>query len=60
MSVSPETTTPHTPSAARQCTVQKTGCGTRARQILGDVSGRFTEGLDTADLVDATALLAEL
>jgi class 3 adenylate cyclase/predicted ATPase len=31
-----------------------------ARQILGDVSGRFTEGLDTADLVDATALLAEL
>ena len=31
-----------------------------ARQILGDVSGRFTEGLDTADLVDATALLADL
>jgi predicted ATPase len=31
-----------------------------AREILGDVSGRFTEGLDTADLVDATALLSEL
>jgi predicted ATPase len=31
-----------------------------ARQILGDVSGRFAEGLDTADLVNATALLAEL
>jgi adenylate cyclase len=36
------------------------GLRDEARQILGDVSGRFTEGLDTADLVDATALLVEL
>src|SRR5262245_620809 len=31
-----------------------------ARQILGDVYGRFTEGLDTVNLVEARALLAEL
>jgi len=31
-----------------------------ARQTLGDVYGRFTEGLDTANLTDARALLAEL
>ena len=31
-----------------------------ARQILGDVYGRFTEGLDTANLTEARALLAEL
>ena len=31
-----------------------------ARQTLGDVYGRFTEGLDTANLTDAKALLAEL
>jgi predicted ATPase len=31
-----------------------------ARQILGDVYGRFTEGVDTVDLAEARALLAEL
>jgi len=31
-----------------------------ARQTLGDVYGRFTEGLDTANLTDARALLEEL
>jgi len=31
-----------------------------ARQILGEVYGRFTEGLDTANLAEARALLAEL
>jgi predicted ATPase len=31
-----------------------------ARQILGDVYGRFGEGFDTPNLVEARALLAEL
>ena len=31
-----------------------------ARQTLGDVYGRFTEGLDTPNLTDARALLTEL
>jgi len=31
-----------------------------ARDLLAPVYGWFTEGFDTADLKDATALLAEL
>jgi predicted ATPase len=31
-----------------------------ARELLGDVYGWFTEGFDTADLIDAKALLDEL
>jgi len=31
-----------------------------ARQTLGDVLGRFTEGLDTANLTEARAVLSEL
>jgi predicted ATPase len=31
-----------------------------ARQTLGDIYGRFTEGLATANLTDAKALLTEL
>jgi predicted ATPase len=31
-----------------------------ARQVLGDVYGWFTEGFDTADLIEAKALLDEL
>ena len=35
MSVSPKTILPRAPSAARQCTVQKTGCGTAPATGLG-------------------------
>ena len=36
------------------------GDGTAARQLLAPILGRFTEGLDTPDLKDATTLLDEL
>jgi predicted ATPase len=36
------------------------GRSDEARQTLGDVYGRFTEGLDTVNLTDARVLLAEL
>jgi predicted ATPase len=39
---------------------QKQGKGTAARQMLADIYGWFTEGLATADLKEAQALLAEL
>jgi adenylate cyclase len=39
---------------------QQQGKRDEARQVLGDVYGRFTEGFDTADLQDAKALLEEL
>jgi hypothetical protein len=31
-----------------------------ARSMLADIYGRFTEGFDTADLIDAKALLDRL
>jgi adenylate cyclase len=40
--------------------LRERGRGDAARQTLGDVYGRFTEGLDTADLREAKALLDEL
>jgi class 3 adenylate cyclase/predicted ATPase len=40
--------------------LRERGRGDAARQTLGDVHGRFTEGLDTADLREAKALLNEL
>jgi len=40
--------------------LRERGCRDEARQTLGDVYGRFTEGLDTANLTDARMLLAEL
>lgn len=39
---------------------QRQGKRDEARQLLGDVYGWFTEGLDTADLMNAKALLDEL
>jgi predicted ATPase len=39
---------------------QHQGKRTEARQLLAPVYGWFTEGLDTADLLEAKALLAEL
>jgi predicted ATPase len=39
---------------------QQQGKREEARQVLGDVYGWFTEGFDTADLMDAKALLDEL
>jgi adenylate cyclase len=39
---------------------QKQGKKEKARQILADIYGWFTEGFDTADLRDAKALLEEL
>lgn len=36
------------------------GKGALARERLADIHGRFTEGLDTPDLLDAKALLASL
>lgn len=39
---------------------QQHGQGQAARQLLGEVHTWFTEGLDTADLQDASALLASL
>jgi predicted ATPase len=39
---------------------QSQGKRDEARQLLGDVYGWFTEGFDTADLIDAKALLDEL
>jgi adenylate cyclase len=36
---------------------QRQGRTADARQVLSEVYGRFTEGLDTADLRDAKALL---
>jgi hypothetical protein len=38
----------------------KQGKRDEARTMLGDIYGWFTEGLDTADLKDAKALLEEL
>jgi class 3 adenylate cyclase/predicted ATPase len=39
---------------------QQQGKRTKARQVLGDIYGWFTEGFDTADLKDAKMLLHEL
>ncbi len=39
---------------------QQQGKRDEARELLGDVYGWFTEGFDTADLIDAKALLDEL
>jgi tetratricopeptide (TPR) repeat protein len=39
---------------------QKQGKTAEARQMLAEIYGWFTEGFDTADLKDATALLEEL
>jgi predicted ATPase len=39
---------------------QQQGKREEARQVLGDVYGWFTEGFDTADLMDAKALLDDL
>jgi class 3 adenylate cyclase/predicted ATPase len=39
---------------------QKQGRRAEARRVLGEVYGRFTEGFDTADLLEARTLLAEL
>ena len=39
---------------------QQQGKRADARQLLGDIYGWFTEGFDTADLMDANALLDEL
>ena len=36
------------------------GRQTEARQILGEVYGRFTEGFETPNLTEAKALLAQL
>jgi len=36
------------------------GKGALARERLADIHGRFTEGFDTPDLLDAKALLASL
>jgi predicted ATPase len=40
--------------------LQKQGKRDKARQILAEIYGWFTEGFDTADLKDAKALLEEL
>ena len=40
--------------------LRRSGRREEARQTLGDVLGRFTEGPDTADLTEARALLADL
>jgi predicted ATPase len=39
---------------------QATGRGADARRLLGNVHGRFTEGLDTPDLRDARVLFESL
>jgi ATPase subunit of ABC transporter with duplicated ATPase domains len=39
---------------------QKQGKKTRARKLLADIYGWFTEGFDTKDLQEAKALLGEL
>jgi len=39
---------------------QKQGKKDEARQMLAEICGWFTEGLDTADLREAKALLEEL
>jgi predicted ATPase len=39
---------------------QRQGKRDAARQLLAEVSGRFTEGFDTPDLQEAKALLEEL
>jgi predicted ATPase len=39
---------------------QRQGKHTKARELLAEVYGWFTEGFDTADLQEAKALLAEL
>ena len=39
---------------------QKLGKKEDARQMLAEIYGWFTEGLDTADLKEAKALLEEL
>jgi predicted ATPase len=39
---------------------QQQGKRAEARQLLAEIYGWFTEGVDTADLQDAKALLAEL
>ncbi len=39
---------------------QRQGKKEKARQLLAQIYGWFTEGFDTADLKDAKALLAEL
>ncbi len=39
---------------------QSQGKRDEARELLGDVYAFFTEGFDTADLIDAKALLYEL
>lgn len=39
---------------------QKQGRRAEARRVLDEVYGRFTEGFDTADLLEARTLLAEL
>ncbi len=36
------------------------GRGDEARELLGGICGWFTEGFDTADLIEARALLEEL
>jgi hypothetical protein len=38
---------------------QLLGKGAEARQLLGEIYGWFTEGLDTADLQEAKALLEQ-
>jgi hypothetical protein len=38
----------------------KQGCRDEARAMLADIYGWFTDGLETADLKDAKALLDEL
>jgi Tfp pilus assembly protein FimV len=40
--------------------LRDTGQRDQARSMLADVYGWFTEGFDTADLIDAKALLDEL
>jgi predicted ATPase len=40
--------------------LDKQGCRDEARAMLADIYGWFTEGFDTADLIDAKALLDEL
>ena len=40
--------------------LDKRGHRDEARAMLGEIYGWFTEGFDTADLIDAKALLEEL
>ncbi len=39
---------------------KKEGRKSDARHMIGDIYGWFTEGFDTADLIEAKALIAEL